>query len=296
MTTDDPQAIEFRVTDDLAGHGGLAIHADGYGSPTDPPALLVHGGGQTRHSWGGTAAELAAHEFHAVTYDQRGHGESDRSPSGHYEVGRFAEDLAEIATTFAEPPSVIGASLGGLAGLIAEGLLEPGVLAALVLVDITPRQERAGVERIIGFMLDRAEEGFASLDEAADAVAAYQPQRPRPTNFDGLRKNLRLDPDNRWRWHWDPLLFNAERGLGRRASGASGGLLEQAARNIACPTLLVRGRLSDVASEETVQEFLELVPHAEYVDVSGAGHMVAGDRNDAFTGAVVEFLRRTIPR
>ena len=64
------------------------------------------------------------------------------------------------------------------------------------------------------------------------------------------------------------------------------------ARRLALPVLLVRGRMSDVVSEETAQEFLRIVPHAEYVDVRDAHHMVAGDRNDAFTGPVVSFLQR----
>jgi hypothetical protein len=37
------------------------------------------------------------------------------------------------------------------------------------------------------------------------------------------------------------------------------------------------------------------VPHSEYVNVTGAAHMVAGDRNDRFGDAVVEFLSRTVP-
>ena len=61
------------------------------------------------------------------------------------------------------------------------------------------------------------------------------------------------------------------------------------------PTLLVRGRESDVLSRQGVDEMLAMAPHAEFVDVSGAGHMVAGDRNDAFTAAVAEFLRRRVP-
>jgi pimeloyl-ACP methyl ester carboxylesterase len=54
----------------------------------------------------------------------------------------------------------------------------------------------------------------------------------------------------------------------------------------------VRGQSSEVVREENVRAFLEAVPHAEYVDVTGAGHMVAGDRNDAFNDAVSDFLRR----
>ena len=283
--------ITFDVTDDLSGEGGLRIEADAYGDASARPVLLLHGGGQTRHSWGSTAATLATAGWYAVAYDQRGHGASGRSPSGHYEPGRFAEDLVEIATTFEQPPVVVGASLGGLAALLAEGVLAPGLFAGIVLVDITPRQEREGVNRIVSFMLDRAVEGFGSLDEAADAVAAYQPHRNRPRDHSGLQKNLRLDADGRWRWHWDPELFNSDNGL---HAAQEPGRFVAAAAQLTLPTLLVRGKLSDLVSEETAQEFLELVPHAQFVDVSGAGHMVAGDRNDAFNAAVIDFVQRHV--
>ena len=186
---------------------------------------------------------------------------------------------------------MVGASLGGISALLAEGLLQPGCTSAVVLVDVTPRMEALGVERIVGFMLDRLETGFDSLDDAADAISAYQPHRPRPTDLTGLSKNLRLDEDGRWRWHWDPDLFLGPEPLG---VGSFSSEFDQAARDLTVPTLLIRGRLSDLVSEETAQEFLELQPAARYVDVSDAGHMVAGDRNDVFTGAVLDFLRTLI--
>jgi len=266
---------------------GLVIRGEAWGDPTAPPVLLVHGGGQTRMSWGRTAAELAERGWYAIAYDQRGHGGSDRSPDASYDVGRFAEDLADVIAGCDRPPVVVGASLGGLAGLLVGGEIDAPPMAALVLVDITPRQETAGVARIVDFMLDRAVEGYSSLDEAAEAIAAYQPHRARPTDHAGLRTNLRLDPDGRWRWHWDPELFNQGSGL---RSASVHGRFTAAASQLRLPVLLVRGRLSDLVSPETAQEFLDAVPHARFVDVSDAGHMVAGDRNDRFTDAVADFL------
>jgi len=280
----DPTGV---VSISFTTRDGMTLRGDAWGSPDDAPVVLVHGGGQTRHSWGGTAEALAAHGWYAIAIDQRGHGESDRSPGAEYDAGHFGADLADVVTSLDRSPVVVGASLGGLAGLLVDGEYAPGAMAALVLVDITPRQEAAGVDRIVGFMLDRAEEGFTDLDEVADAIAAYQPHRERPTNLDGLRKNLRHDEDGRWRWHWDPRLFNEESGL-RSARVAA--RFETAARGLTIPTLLVRGKLSDLVSEETAREFLALVPHARFVDVSDAGHMVAGDRNDRFTESVVSFL------
>ena len=132
-------------------------------------------------------------------------------------------------------------------------------------------------------------EGFGSLEEVADAIAAYNPHRPRPTDLTGLRKNLR-ERDGRYYWHWDPRFRSGHCDVRQRQAR-----LESCARNLSLPTLLVRGGLSDILSEEGAQSFLALCPHSEYVNVSGAAHMVAGDRNDIFSGAVIEFLSRTVP-
>jgi pimeloyl-ACP methyl ester carboxylesterase len=265
---------------------GVTLAGDAYGDPSAPPVILLHGGGQTRHAWGGTAAALGRCGRHAIAIDLRGHGDSDWASDGDYSLEAYAADLRAVAGGFAERPAVVGASLGGMAALLAEGEGQGGVASAIVLVDVTPRVQPGGVERIISFMTSNPD-GFATLEEAADAVAAYVVHRPRPKDLNGLRKNLRLGDDGRYRWHWDPRMMTGD----RRVSGTRDiDRLERAARGLRVPTLLVRGRMSDVVSEEDARAFLTLVPHARYADVSGAGHMVAGDRNDRFTDAVVEFL------
>jgi len=153
-----------------------------------------------------------------------------------------------------------------------------------VMVDIAPTVNTAGTDRILAFM-HSAPGGFANVEEAADAVATYLPHRPRPKDTSGLMRNLRLR-EGRYYWHWDPRMFREGRGP-RDSDG-----LREAARNLKVPTLLVRGRLSDVLSQEGVDDFLQLVPHAEFADIVGADHMVAGDRNDAFNEAVFAFLER----
>lgn len=275
-----------RVAFDVGG--GIVLAGDARGPADGPPVLLLHGGGQTRHAWGGAAAALGAAGWRAIALDQRGHGDSSWAPDGDYRIDAFAGDLRAVVGTLSRPPAVVGASLGGLATLVVEGET-PGTLAAVVLVDIGPRTQPAGVERIIGFMRARPD-GFATLEEAADAVAAYAPHRPRPRDTAGLRKNLRQGRDGRWRWHWDPRLMSGDKRIEATRDPAR---LDACARALRCPTLLVRGRLSDLLSEEDARHFLDIVPAARFADVSGAGHMVAGDRNDRFTRAVVEFLGGT---
>jgi pimeloyl-ACP methyl ester carboxylesterase len=272
-------------------HGNKLV-ADVFGTGGSP-VLLLHGGGQTRHAWAKTAEALAQQGWTAYAVDQRGHGESAWIADGSYAFADFAADAAAVADAIAlrhgKRPVAIGASLGGIASLLAAGVPQgnAGPFAALVLVDITPRVDINGVSKVQGFMRAHSREGFATIDEAADAVASYLPHRPRPRSNEGLRKNLRLHPDGRWRWHWDPRFLDGPRPVGR---GDVEEALVAAARHITVPTLLVRGASSELVGEAHAKEFIELVPHARYVDVAGAHHMVAGDRNDHFSVAIMVFL------
>lgn len=271
---------------------GVRLAADIAGDRSAPPVILLHGGGQTRHSWRFTLEALAASGWCAVSVDLRGHGDSEWAADGDYSLDAFAADVLAVTTAF-DRPALVGASLGGTSSLAALGM-DSDAGRALVLVDVAPRTERDGVTRIGDFMRDRADSGFASLDEVADAVHAYNPHRPRPSDLSGLRKNVRQRPDGRWYWHWDPrfLSFGSDEPM-RRARAER---LEEVARALTVPVLLVRGQGSDVLSEEGARSFLRIVPHAEYVDVGGAGHMVAGDRNDSFNSAIMDFIGRLVDR
>jgi pimeloyl-ACP methyl ester carboxylesterase len=266
--------------------GELAL--DRLGPEDAPVVVLLHGGGQTRHSWSGAAEQLARNGYRVLNFDARGHGESDWASDGCYTLDGRAEDLRAIlgdARTYA----LIGASLGGATAIhaVAQGLRP----RALVLVDVVPNAERAGIERIRRFMLS-APDGFASLDEAADAVAAYNPERPRPRDAEGLRRNLKLRDDGRLHWHWDPAILGDEKATMRSVLSASSRKLAEVAD---LRTLLVRGLRSDVVSDATVAAFREMLPSLEVLDVAGAGHMVAGDRNDAFNAAVRIYLEKHMP-
>lgn len=270
-----------------AGHEGVSLAAEAFGPITGQGVLLAHGGGQTRGAWQYTGKVLGKAGFRAVAVDLRGHGESDWCAEGNYATEAFAEDLRLIARTFDRPPAMIGASLGGISAMLAAGEDDPQMFAALVLVDVTPQMEDEGVEKIVGFMNAHLDEGFASLEAAADAIAEYLPHRPRPKDTSGLAKNLRLGDDGRYRWHWDPRFMTGD----RRASAARDHeRLTHAVQRVAAPVLLVRGRMSELVSEASVASFLAAVPAAEYVDIADAAHMVAGDKNDVFCDAVVDFL------
>lgn len=253
----------------------------------DVTVLLLHGGGQTRHSWKSAGRLLAARGCRTAALDLRGHGDSDWAPDGDYRIGRFAQDVVEVATGLSDRVVLVGASLGGLTSLLASEALGDRV-AALVLVDVTPRIEPAGVARIRGFM-ERTVNGFASLDDAAAAIGEYLSHRSRPEVTEGLAKNLRERPDGTWRWHWDPaFITNSDPQLGMPEVAVN-----RAAARLTAPALLVRGLLSDIVSDESVAALRALIPALHYTVIDGAAHTAAGDDNDAFVSAVVDFLTTT---
>ncbi|MFI9509948.1 alpha/beta fold hydrolase [Nocardia sp. NPDC052566] len=275
----------------LRGSGGIELVADHFGPADGPLVVFLHGGGQTRHSWKQTGAKLAADGMRVVTLDARGHGDSAWADDGDYTRDTMVRDLLCVLEQLGATPQngavVVGASMGGITGLLTTDTEGGESISALVLVDIVTRPEPAGIARVLDF-LGKHRAGFDSLDQAADAVAEYMPHRPRPKSTDGLLRNLR-ERDGRWYWHWDPDLLSG-RGEERSAMLEH---VEIAARALTVPVLLVRGMESDVVSAEGAAAFQELVPHAQLVEIGGAAHTAAGDDNDAFTEAVAKFVLGT---
>ena len=274
---------------EFSGFAGGPLVADVYGPEGAPAVLLLHGGGQTRHAWGNAAQALGAAGWYTVALDLPGHGESAWARDGDYRIETLARTMCRVWRQIGAPLAVVGASLGGLASMAAVGLPDAPPINALVLVDIAPRMEEAGVERIVSFMRAKPE-GFASLEEAAQHIAAYR-GKPMTGPLEGLKKNLRLNAQGRWIWHWDPLMMSEANHNHRRDAEN----YERALRGLQSPTLLIRGQRSDVITKEDAEALVKTLPNARFVDLRDAGHMIAGDANDAFTASVREFLSEVMP-
>ncbi|HDS1738604.1 alpha/beta hydrolase [Pseudomonas putida] len=271
------------------GASGLRLAADIGGEAGLTPVVLLHGGGQTRHSWGNVFSSLVTAGYHVISYDARGHGDSDWDSEGDYTLDAMVEDLHAVLCELPSTPILVGASMGGMTALAAAGEAQHEIARALVMVDVTPRINAQGAQQIMAFMREHAD-GFESIEAASEAVANYLPHRTRPRDASGLSRNLR-QREGRWFWHWDPQLMPGS----NQARAHSQDRLEAAARSLSMPTLLIRGDKSNIVTEQEATRFLNLVPHAEYLTVHGAGHMVVGDRNDAFNRGILDFISRTMP-
>lgn len=269
----------------------VQIAFDEWGPSTGPVVVLLHGGGQTRHAWRGLGQRLGVSGCRTVAPDLRGHGDSSWAVDGDYSYDACIADLVALLEAIDAPrAALVGASLGGAVALVAAG--ERHVAAsAVVIVDTAPRLESTGVAELRSFMTAQPE-GFASLDEVAAAIAGYT-GNTREASLAGLSKNLRVDDAGRFHWHWDPLFMSGTRSPDPAERERR---LQHSARALDVPTLLVRGARSNMLSESSAQEFLAMCPHSEYVNIEGASHMVAGDRNDRFGAAVEDFLDRRLAR
>lgn len=274
------------------GKDKLKLCADISGDAKHCPVIFLHGGGQTRHSWRGACEQLATAGYYCISLDMRGHGDSDWSPNGNYGIDDYAGDLMAIIATLKQPPILVGASLGGITSLITAAAQTPSLASALILVDIVPKMESAGIADILNFMTANPQ-GFASLEEAAKAIANFKHTQSSPDSktVNGLHKNLKLHSDGRYYWHWDPQIPND-------VSGDMSGLnriaerMKMAASHIKIPTLIVRGVNSNVVSMEGVKQLIELIPQAQFKDIPRAGHMIAGDNNDQFVKEIKRFVRQ----
>jgi pimeloyl-ACP methyl ester carboxylesterase len=262
---------------------GLTLAGDRAGDRGSPSVLLLHGGGQTRHSWRSAQRELAACGYHVLNLDSRGHGDSQWAASAsEYSLGHLAGDILTLIDSLPNAPALVGASMGGLAALTVIGS-HPQAASALVLVDVVPRVETQGAERILRFMRANPE-GFDTAEDAAASIAAYNPHRPFPKRLDGLLKNLRPMASGRLRWHWDPQVLGAD------TPAYDPDRMLADCRQFIRPAMLVRGMRSDVVGERGIEELRASLPQLEVCDVATAGHMLVGDKNDLFNQAMLAFL------
>ena len=280
--------MKFKVS------SGLNIEATALGNLDDPLVILLHGGGQTRHAWRATAEKLSQSGFYAVAIDLRGHGDSDWSEEGDYAIESYRNDLVSIIQKIGKPAFLIGASLGGMISLSTAGDKDyENLCEALVMVDIGIYPNEDGSNEILNFM-SSGFKGFDSLEDASNAISSYLPHREKPKDLSGLKKNLRLKDDGRYYWHWDPRFIKSRTGNIDRSEYRQ--RQRTYAESIKVPTLLIRGALSNVVTQEEVDDFLNTISHAEFVEIDKAAHMIAGDRNDIFANAAIDFLQQTLNR
>ncbi len=264
------------------------VHYLEWGHRELPPVLCLHGGGQTAYMFEEVGA-AASDRFHLLAPDLPNHGDSDPIDEGFGPWG-IAKAMVPLMDAFGfDRFTLVGASLGGLTSIRMTELVADRILS-IALIDVGHKLEPEGVRKIVDFM--RAHESFASLDDAAQQISQYLPQR-KAVRPESLSRNLRERADGRWVW---------KHGFGQRLRGGEEHThpadnleqfldgIEDAARLITCPVLVLRGQKSDVLSEAGAEALTSVIPGARLVVVEKAGHLAAGDNPESTTALIVDFL------
>lgn len=260
---------------------GLRFHYVDWGHAGAPPLVFLHGFSGHARTWD-HAARATRDRFHVLALDQRGHGDTEWAPE--YGSGPMVADvLAFLDDLGLERVALVGASMGGINAYSFAGA-HPERVDRLVVVDIGPEIDRRGIARIMANT--HAGATFADVDEALDRMRADNPLADPAMLRHRVLNNLRVVPDGRVTWKWDPALGN--RSVPRTEIARD----EQwdRWRALRCPTLLLRGAESDLLSVETADRMLAEQPRARLVTVDGASHTVTMDRPDAHDAAIREFL------
>ena len=248
--------------------------------------LLLHGFAQSGHSFDFVSLALCE-KFRVIALDLRGHGESDWSEAIDYRRETMLTDVAGVMEHLGlDSASLVGLSLGGTVGYMLAAA-KPELVRSLVIVDIAPRVEQVGVNRVRGFV--EGDDYFDSIEVMIEAVRAFRPGRTDEQLKGSVLRNARRLDDGRWSWKYDPVMRRPE---GRPKTGPDQeNELWSALEAVRCPTLVIRGADSDVVSPATVDEMVSRIPDASAVTVEKAGHLVPGDNPVGFIRAIEPFLR-----
>ena len=258
--------------------GGIAQSSVRRGDPGRSVMVLLHGLSGHARMWD-TFARAMASRYQVMALDQRGHGDTEWPRPPAYDTADFVGDLRAFADACDIGRfTLIGLSMGAHNAL-AFAVRHPDLIERLVSVDVPPaiplprnRQALAGS--------DPARAGFESVEAAFSAERPVYPLSSEEVVMDRVRHNLKGREDGRWVWKHSPdvaLHWNPED-------------LRDAIREIRCPTLIVRGGLSDVLDAETAARMADAIPHATLVTVEGSGHSVPMDRPAEFERALRDFL------
>jgi pimeloyl-ACP methyl ester carboxylesterase len=276
----------MRPTSGTFVNDGLELHYQEWGDPNSPPVVLLHGL-RAYGQWFEEFCEPASARLRLIALDQRGRGRSGWAGPGQYTTDHYVADLhALISALGLQGVGLVGHSMGGT-NVTAYAAKYPEYVRSLVIVDSAPEPDPAGINRIRG-ELGRTPSSFASLDEARAFLTGLH-ARATPRSIETrLEWMLKRNDDGSFGWRIDSKIFdpNLRPDPPERMWHALG--------KIRCPTLLVRGAITDLVTPDCAQRMLAALRQGELVEIPGAGHMIVEDNPQAFNAAVIPFLQRTL--
>lgn len=274
---------------------GLSLYYRDYagvsaGSGDAVPALCLPGMTRNAKDFEDLAPHLAQTR-RVLCADLRGRGRSDPDPDiGNYNAKIYAKDMWELLDHVGVPEVVVvGTSLGGIMAMLM-ATLKPERVRGAILNDIGPKLDQTGLDRIASYV-SRATE-VHTWDDAAEATrepnqAFYPDFGPDDWMKFARRTYVEDETGSGIRPDYDP-------GVGEAMRVASGGPTEmwpifEGLKPI--PALVLRGELSDLLSEESVDLMVKAKPDLQRATIPQRGHVPALDEPESLA-AIDAFFGR----
>jgi pimeloyl-ACP methyl ester carboxylesterase len=271
---------------------GLSLHYLDFGNDAKPPLVCIHGLSGNAHNFDGLAVHLAP-EYHVISLDVRGRGDSQWGASEEYNPSVYSSDLARLIDTLGfQRVTLIGTSMGGVIAMLYGGGY-PERVERMVLNDVGPEVDPAGIKRITASMTTSPAE-FASLSEVGAYYRENYPamrQMREQELLDFVKWAVKPATSGGLRWKMDPAIRNVPR------TGSAARPLDMWVpyARIMAPILVVRGNDSDILARATAQRMCTVLPQqTTIVEVPGVGHAPSLLEPEALS-AIKQFLSAQQP-
>jgi esterase len=262
----------------------LRFHSLNWPGADSPVIVFLHGGALTAHTWDLVCTALR-NEYRCVALDQRGHGDTDWSPSMDYSRDAHCRDLASfVDSQWLGNVVLVGQSMGGVNALTFTAR-NPTLVSALVLVDVGPEVDTEGVRRVADFVRGPAE--LPSIEDFVERAVAFDPRRKHELLRRSLLHNLRQLPNGNWTWKYDRRPYMDGNFFERKMQEMR--TLWSDVHCVRCPTLVVRGAESGFTPARAAR-LAEELPDGRWTSIANAGHNVQGDNPAELSVAIRDFL------
>ena len=282
-----PFAQENEPEDKSVMANGMKFHYLEWGDPAKPTVFMLHGVSQQAHSWDFVSLALSP-DYHVISLDQRGHGDTDWAADGNYSIDAMQADIDGVIDSLSlNDFNLMGHSMGGRNSFIWASR-HPDTLRSLTIVDTGPETQSRGQDRIRQFR--ELPNNLDSFQEFAERVKSYTGRNEEQV-LGALKYSIREMPHGKWAWKWDP----ATRNRGRAGSDPvwTSERLWECVKAVDCPSLVLRGSRSDIFAEDTLAKMGQVMTDCTTETIKNAGHLVQGDNPADFIVAAQGLLSRT---
>jgi len=278
---------------------GISFHYLDWGNEHLPHLVLLHGGSLTAHTWD-MASLMLRDRYHVVALDQRGHGDTGWTPDDQLDRDN-GELMAEDTKAFIEFLGydhyvLCGMSMGGMNSL-RFAATRPAGLDALIIVDIAPVTMMEGLAEMEAFRQDT--ETMSRFEDFLERAIHFNPQRKPDHLKYSLLHSLKPVEDG-WTWKQDHRRRQIPEGMTEEQMKEARQLRSEElwadVKAIETQTLLLRGSISKILSEEAADAMAKAMTDCTHEVIEGAGHSVQGDQPAAFAAAVDAYLSERLSR